>query len=111
MKVIGDDDGVVDEKDDDVVVVVLLVAVLVVPQDGSFLLADDDLAAGAHVLSRLGGTLVLAGLEADDGLASLELLLGEVALGLVGGLGSQLGSGPLGVPVGLTAQGEEAVDD
>ena len=69
------------------------------------LLAQDDLAASAHVLASLAGALVLAGLEADDGLASFELLLAEVTLGLVGGLGSQLGAGPLGVPVGLEHRG------
>lgn len=75
----------------------------------NFLLSDDDLAGSADVLASLGGSLVLSSLQTDDGLASLQLLLGEVALGLISGLGAQPRSLELGVLVGLAAEGEQGV--
>lgn len=64
-------------------------------------LAEQDLAASAHVLSRLGGALVGTSLETDHGLAGVQDLLGEVTLAFLSGLGSQVGAAPLSVPVGL----------
>lgn len=54
---------------------------------GSTSLAEKDFAAGAHVGTCLGGSLVRTSLEADDGLASLQLFIGEVALAFIRGLG------------------------
>lgn len=51
----------------------------------STLLAEQDLARGAKVLARLRGALVLAGLQADDGLAGAQRLLAEVTPVLLGG--------------------------
>lgn len=73
------------------------------------LLAEQDLAAGADVLACLGSTLVGASLQADDGLASLELLLAEVALALIGGLGAQEGTLEVVVLVGLQAGGRQSI--
>lgn len=64
-------------------------------------LAEQDLAARAHVLAGLGGALVGPGLQAHDGLASLQRLLREVTLALIRGLGAEVGALPFGVPVGL----------
>uniref|UniRef100_A0A182QNL8 Uncharacterized protein n=1 Tax=Anopheles farauti TaxID=69004 RepID=A0A182QNL8_9DIPT len=47
------------------------------------LLAEDDFTTGAKVLARLVRTLVCARLQPDDGLAGVQLLLGEVTLALV----------------------------
>lgn len=65
------------------------------------LLAEQNLAASADILTSLGGALVGAGLEANDGLASLQLLLGELALALIGGLGAQEGTLEVSVLVAL----------
>lgn len=65
------------------------------------LLAQEDFSGGAQALSGLGRTLVLSSLQADDGLAGAQLLFGEVTLVLLGGLGAQPWSRPLGVTVGL----------
>lgn len=74
------------------------------------LLAEQDLAAGADVLACLGSTLVGASLQTDDGLASLELLLAEVTLALIGGLGAQEGTLEVVVLVGLQAGGNQSVN-
>lgn len=65
------------------------------------LLAENDLATGANVLARLRGTLVRAGLQPNDGLARVQLLLGEVALALVGRFRAQERSLELGMFVAL----------
>lgn len=52
------------------------------------------------------GALVRAVLQVDDALARAQLLLAEVALVLVGWLGAQERTGPLGVQVALDARGE-----
>lgn len=71
---------------------------------GESSLAEQDLAAGAHVLAGLRGALVGARLQADDGLASLQHLFGEVTLALFSGLGAEVRARPLGVPVSLLKQ-------
>lgn len=73
------------------------------------LLAEQDLAAGADVLTCLGSTLVGASLQTDDGLASLELLLAEVTLALIGGLGAQEGTLEFVVLVGLQGQQNQSI--
>lgn len=65
------------------------------------LFADDDLPAGANVLTRLRGAFVLSGLKPDDGLAGLQRLLGEIALSLFRRFWSQIRSGPFRVSVSL----------
>lgn len=65
------------------------------------LFADDDLPAGAHVLARLRGALVLSGLQPDNCLSGLQGLFGEVSFGLVRRFGSQVRSGPFRVLVRL----------
>lgn len=70
----------------------------------SSLLAEQYLARGAKVLARLRGALVLAGLEADDGLAGAQGLLAEVAPVLLGRTRAQTGTAPLGVFVALWAK-------
>lgn len=75
----------------------------------STLLVHQDLAAGSHVLSSLGGSLVLSSLQTDHGLSGLHLFLGELTLALIGGLGSQERSLELGVLVQLAAEGEDGV--
>lgn len=74
------------------------------------LLAEQNLAAGAEVLTCLGSTLVGASLQTDDGLASLELLLAEVALALIGGLGAQEGTLEVVVLVGLQGEGNQSIN-
>lgn len=75
------------------------------------LLSEDDFAASADVLSSLVGALVGTSLEADDGLAGVQLLFSELAFVLVGGLGSKVGSFPFWVFVRLPAEGEDGVGD
>lgn len=65
------------------------------------LFADNDFPAGSHVLASLCGSLVLSGLQSDDGLTGLERLLGELAFRLVGWFRSQVWSGPFRVSVSL----------
>ena len=48
-----------------------------------FSLAEQDLAAGAHVLACLGGALVGTSLETDHGLTGVQDLVGEFTLALV----------------------------
>lgn len=66
-----------------------------------FSLSEEDLATSTHVAASLSGALVGAGLEAHDGLTSFQHLVREVTLVLLRGLGSQVGSLPLRVFVGL----------
>lgn len=46
-------------------------------------LAEQNLSPSANILTGLGGALVLSGLEANDGLSCLQLLLSKVALALL----------------------------
>lgn len=68
---------------------------------GAYSLSEQDLASGSHVLAGLGGSLVGASLEADDGLAGSQDLVRELPLVLLRRLGSQVRALPFGVPVGL----------
>lgn len=52
------------------------------------------------------GALVRAVLQVDDALAGAQLLLAEVALVLIGRLGSEEWTGPLGVQVALKIREE-----
>ncbi|KAJ8947186.1 hypothetical protein NQ318_015534 [Aromia moschata] len=72
------------------------------------LLSEDDLAAGADVLTCLGGTFVGASLETDDVLSGLELFFSEISLVFVRWLGSQVRSFPFGMSVGLPAKSEDS---
>jgi hypothetical protein len=76
-----------------------------------FLLAQDDVTASAEALTSLGGTLVGASLEADDGLAGVQSLLIELALVLLCWLGAKVGAGPLGVLVGSAPQSIHGLGD
>lgn len=71
------------------------------------LLVQQDLAAGTHVLARLSGTLVLTGLQANNGLASLQLFFGEFTLALISGLGAQEGTSEFRVFVALEKKKEK----
>lgn len=51
-------------------------------------LAEQDLAASAHVLASLGGALVGASLQTDHGLAGVQDLFGEVTLAFFRGFGA-----------------------
>lgn len=66
-----------------------------------FLLSEQDLAASAHVLSSLGGSLVGSSLQTDDRLSGVEHILAELTLALIGRLGSQVGELVVGVLPGL----------
>ena len=65
------------------------------------LFSKENFARGAHVLAGLGGTLVGTGLQANYGLTASQLLVCEVSLAFISGLGTQKWSLPFGVPVGL----------
>lgn len=65
------------------------------------LLAEQNLAASAHILASLGGALVGASLQTDDRLASVQHLIGEFTLCLIGWLGAQLSERKAGVLPGL----------
>lgn len=64
-------------------------------------LAEQNLAAGAHIRAGLGGTLVGSSLETDHGLAGLQHFIGEITLALIRRLGAKVRAVPLGMPVGL----------
>lgn len=69
------------------------------------------MAGVAEVLAGLIGALVGAHLEVDDALAGAELLIGEVALVLLGGLGANEGTLELGVEVASTSNSHQALGD
>lgn len=71
------------------------------------LLSEDDLPGCADVRAGLGGALVGAGLQADDGLAGPQLLLTELALVFFRGPGAEEGAPPLWVLVGGAADRED----
>lgn len=65
----------------------------------------------AKVLSGLVGALVGSVLQVDDALTGTKLLLAEVALILLGGLGSDVGSLELGMEVAGTTNSHQALGD
>lgn len=64
-------------------------------------LAEQNLPPSAKILSGLRGALVLSGLQTNDGFSCSQLLLSKIALALLCGFGSQVGSLPLRVQICL----------